>query len=199
MTKTVLPIISIGIVSLALELGCRPATSYNSAQAVETVNADFGSTDLQIIADKIVSSLIASDRLKPDSDTGQLPLVSVTRLRNGTSEHIDTKSITDKIRTALIKSGRVRFSASDMQGDLMDQYDLQQYMASSQTRKVAGKQIGSKYILGGDISSIVKKAGRIKDVYFKVNLQLTNISSAEIEWADEVEIRKDSIRSIFGM
>jgi hypothetical protein len=199
MDKKMLPVISIGIVSLALGLGCKPVISYNSAQAIETVNVDFGSTDLQIIADKIVASLISSDRLKPDIDNpDQLPLVSVSRLRNGTSEHIDTKSITDKIRTALIKSGKVRFSASEAQEDLMDQYDLQRYVASSKTRKVVGKQIGSKYILGGDISSIVKTAGRVKDVYYKVNLQLTNISSAEIEWAEEVEIRKDSIRSIFG-
>lgn len=199
MKKTLLPILGIGTSSLILGLGCKPVTNYNSAQAIETVNADFGSTDLQIIANKIVASLIASNRLQSDASApGQLPLVSITRLRNGTSEHIDTKSITDKIRTALIKSGKVRFSALDMQQDLMDQYVLQNFMASNATRKVVGNQIGSKYILGGDISSIVKRAGRVKDVYFKVNLQLTNIATAEIEWADEVEIRKDSVKSLFG-
>jgi uncharacterized protein (TIGR02722 family) len=124
--------------------------------------------------------------------------VSVTRLRNETSEHIDTKSITDKIRTALIKSGKVRFSALEMQGDLQNQYKLQGVMADTATQKSAGKQTGSKYLLGGDISSIVKQTGKVKDVYYKITLQATDIESAVIVWADEVEIRKDSVRRLFG-
>ena len=117
--------------------------------------------------------------------------MSVARLRNDTSEHIDTKSITDKIRTSLIKSGKVRFSALDMQSDLMGQYKLQGTMADTATAKTAGKQTGAKYILGGNISSIVKQNGRVKDVYYKITLQATDIESAVIVWADDVEIRKD--------
>lgn len=196
MNKLYLPVLALG----ALGLGCSgPVTTYGNAQAVETVNADFGSTDLQMIADKMVSSLVASNRLQPDpADPNNPPLVSVTRLRNETSEHIDTKSITDKIRTALIKSGKVRFSALEMQGELMEQYKLQGVMADTATQKAAGKQIGSKYILGGDISSIVKQTGTKKDVYYKITLQATDIESAVIVWADEVEIRKDSVRRLFG-
>ena len=70
--------------------------------------------------------------------------------------------------------------------------------ADTATAKTAGKQTGSKYILGGDISSIVKQTGKVKDVYYKITLQLTDIESAVIEWADEVEIRKDSVRRLFG-
>ena len=198
MKKTAL--LPFGCAVAALGLGCSgPVTSYGNAQATETVNADFGSTDLQIIADKMVASLVASNQLKPDpAEPGKPPLISVTRLRNETSEHIDTKSITDKIRTALIKSGKVRFSALEMQGDLMNQYKLQGVMADTATQKAAGKQTGSKYILGGDITSIVKQTGKVKDVDYKISLQLTDIESAVIEWADEVEIRKDSVRRLFG-
>jgi uncharacterized protein (TIGR02722 family) len=196
MHKLTLPLLALA----ALGLGCSgPVTSYGNAQATETVNADFGSTDLQMIADKMVSSLMASNRLQPDpADPGNPPLVSVTRLRNETSEHIDTKSITDKIRTALIKSGKVRFSGLEMQGELADQYKLQGIMADSATQKAAGKQIGSKYILNGSISSIVKQTGSKKDVYYKITLQATDIESAVIVWADDLEIRKDSVRRLFG-
>jgi uncharacterized protein (TIGR02722 family) len=198
MNKLSLPLL--GIAAISLCVGCSgPVTTYGNAQATETVNADFGSTDLQMIADKIVASLVSSNRLQPDpADPTRPPLISVTRLRNETSEHIDTKSITDKIRTSLIKSGKVRFSALEMQGDLMNQYKLQGTMADTATAKTAGKQAGSKYILGGDISSIVKQNGKVKDVYYKITLQLTDIESAVIEWADEVEIRKDSVRRLFG-
>ena len=197
MTRTLL---LLGCALAALGPGCSgPVTRYGDARATETVNADFGSTDLQLIADKMVASLVASNRLQPDpADPGKPPLISVTRLRNETSEHIDTKSITDKIRTALIKSGKVRFSALDMQADLVNQYKLQGTLADSATAKTAGKQAGSKYILGGNISSIVKQTGKVKDVYYKITLQVTDVESAVIEWADEVEIRKDSVRRLFG-
>jgi hypothetical protein len=198
MNKPLLPILTLA--SLALALGCSgPVTTYGNARSTETVNADFGSTDLQMIADKMVASLVASNQLKPDpADPDQPPLITVARLRNDTSEHIDTKSITDKIRTSLIKSGKVRFSAMDMQSDLAAQYKLQGLMADSATQKSAGKQTGAKYIMGGNISSIVKQAGSVKDVYFKITLQVTDIESAVIVWADDVEIRKDQVRRLFG-
>jgi uncharacterized protein (TIGR02722 family) len=198
MKKPSIPLLALG--TLGLGLGCSgPVTTYGNAQAVETVNTDFGSTDLQLIADRIVKSLTDSNRLQPDpADPGKPPLVAVTRLRNDTSEHIDTRSITDKIRTALIKSGKVRFSALDSQGELMDQYKLQGAMADTATQKAAGRQTGSKYLLNGSISSIVKQNGSRKDVYYKITLQATDIESAVIVWADEVEIRKDSVRRLFG-
>jgi hypothetical protein len=71
-------------------------------------------------------------------------------------------------------------------------------MADSATQKAAGKQIGSKYILNGSISSIVKQTGSKKDVYYKITLQATDIESAVIVWADDLEIRKDSVRRLFG-
>jgi len=53
----------LGIAAIGLCVGCSgPVTTYGNAQAQETVNAEFGSTDLQLIADKMVNSLVASNR-----------------------------------------------------------------------------------------------------------------------------------------
>jgi uncharacterized protein (TIGR02722 family) len=183
-----------------LTIGCNePVTNYGNAQKTETVNADFGSTDLQMIAETMVSSLLETNRITPDpAEPTKAPLIEVTRLVNNTSEHIDTKSITDKIRTSLIKSGKVRFSAGEAQADLMNQYKRQGVMADTNTAKTAGKQHGAKYILRGDISSIVKTSGRTKDVYYKITLNLVDVESAVIEWADEKEIRKDQVRKLIA-
>lgn len=180
--------------------GCAgPVTRYGDARATETVNADFGSTDLQTIADRMVKDLLDSGRLRPDPAEPDLPpLVTVARLRNATSEHIDTKSITDAIRTALVKSGRVRFSAYDQQEDLVRQLKHQADWADGATAKSLGKQTGSRYLLGGDLSSIVKQDSRHKDVYFKITLQVTDIQTAVIAWANDVEIRKETVRRLFG-
>jgi hypothetical protein len=124
--------------------------------------------------------------------------MAVARVVNNTSEHIDTSSITDKIRTSLIKSGKVRFIAMDAQADLMAQYKHQAVMADSATAKAAGHQVGAKYILKGDLTSIVKNEGRTKDVYYKFTLNLVDVETAVIEWADEKEIRKDQVRKLIA-
>ena len=189
-------VLTLGLLSTACNT---PVTSYGNAQKIETVNADFGSTDLQMIAETMVASLLAADKLARDpAEPEKAPLVAVARVVNNTSEHIDTKSITDKIRTSLIKSGKIRFSASEAQGDLQAQYKQQSVFADASTAKAAGKQTGSKYLLRGDITSIVKTQGRTKDVYYKFTLNLVDVESAVIEWADEQEIRKDSVRKLIA-
>ena len=198
MKPTLFPLlpITLGLLTLACNT---PVTSYGNAQTTETVNADFGSTDLQMIAETMVGSLLDADKIERDpAEPTKAPLVAVARIVNNTSEHIDTKSITDKIRTSLIKSGKVRFLAMDAQADLNAQYKHQAVMADSATAKTAGKQAGAKYILKGDITSIVKTQGRTKDVYYKFTLNLVDVESAVIEWADEKEIRKDSVRKLIA-
>jgi hypothetical protein len=188
--------ITLGLLATACNT---PVTSYGNAQKTETVNADFGSTDLQMIAETMVNSLLSADRLERDpAEPNKPPTVAVARVVNNTSEHIDTSSITDKIRTSLIKSGKVRFIAMDAQADLMAQYKHQAVMADSATAKAAGHQVGAKYILKGDLTSIVKNEGRTKDVYYKFTLNLVDVETAVIEWADEKEIRKDQVRKLIA-
>jgi penicillin-binding protein activator len=189
-----LPLLALGLAACT-----GPVVRYGDARAPETVTAEFGSTDLQTIANGMVKDLLDSRRLRPDpAAPDQAPLVTVTRLRNRTSEHIDTKAITDSIRTALVKSGQVRFSANDQQEDLVEQLKHQAAWADPRTAKEMGRQEGSRYVLGGDLTSIVKQNGRVKDVYFKITLQVTDLQTAVIAWANEVEIRKESVRRLFG-
>ncbi len=189
------------VMSILICTACNaPVTTYGNSQKAETVNTDFGSTDLQMIAETMVGSLLESNRLEPDpAEPNKAPLVTVDRITNNISEHIDTKSITDKIRTSLIKSGKVRFSAAtEAMGALQSQYRQQAVFADAATAKTAGKHAGAKYMLRGDISSIVKSQGRTKDVYYKLTLNLVDLESGVIDWADEKEIRKESVRKLIA-
>ncbi|MGZ5013592.1 MAG: hypothetical protein ACXV7E_06200 [Methylobacter sp.] len=47
------------------------------------------------------------------------------------------------------------------------------------------------------MTSIVKRTGDVKDVYYKFSLQLVDNESGVMEWADEKEIRKTSNKSMF--
>src|SRR5512132_104055 len=90
-----------------LAAGCaQEKTTYGDARGVETVTNQFGSTDLQMIAESMARSM----QQAPIIAAGNLPIVTVQEVKNKTSEYIDTRAITDSIRAELQKGGKVRFA-----------------------------------------------------------------------------------------
>ena len=166
-------------------------TSYGDARGIETLTNQFGSTDLQMIAEAMARSM----QQAPSIASGNLPVVTVQDVRNKTSEYIDTRSITDSIRAELQRGGKVRFAvdAVGMQPqveELNRQQNRDLYAKQSAVEK--GQMVGAQYRMEGNITSIVKQVKDKKDVYYKFNLQLWNIRNGLLEWSDEKEIRKTS-------
>lgn len=179
------------IFSLLILVACSgPQVRYGDAKAVETVNANYGSTDLQTIAEAMTRSLLQSKAISGSKDA---PIVTVADVKNKTSEYIDTSVITDKIRTQLLKSGQVRFAVNT--NEMQNQVDElkrqnQSGLYKNSTISKTGNMQGAKYRIEGSISSIVKQTKNIKDVYYVFNLNLINNETGLLEWADEKEIRK---------
>jgi uncharacterized protein (TIGR02722 family) len=166
--------------------------SYGDAKAVEQVTNEFGSTDLQMIAESMARSLTQSM-----AGQSPKPVVTIAPVKNKTSEYIDTKAITDSIRVQVLKSGTMRF-VTDIEGmqnqtDELTRQNQSGLYKKSTTAKV-GKMEGAKYRIEGNITSIVKRNDDMKDVYYKFSLLLTDVEAGSIEWADEKEIRKTSKR-----
>ena len=165
---------------------------YGDAKAVEGVTNQFGSTDLQTIAESMARSLGQTAAGFPSR-----PLVTIADVKNRTSEYIDTRSITESIRTQLLKSGTMRFATDiaemNAQTDELARQNSTGLYKSGSTAKV-GKMEGAQYRIEGAISSIVKRNDDVKDVYYKFSLIMTNIEAGTVEWADEKEIRKTSPR-----
>jgi penicillin-binding protein activator len=177
------------LVVLAVSLGaCGSKVQYGDATAVETLTVDFGSTDLQMIAEKMVQSLLSS----PIIHEGQRPVLQVATVKNRTNEHIDTKAVTDKIRTTLINSGKVQFTAAEIRPEILEELEYQRGSGyvDPETRRTVGKQVGADFLLAGDIASIAKQKDDTKDIYYKVTLNLVDLETGLIVWADEKEIRK---------
>ena len=172
--------------------GCAEKTRYGDARGVETVTNQFGSTDLQMIAESMTRSMLNA----PVVAGANLPIMTVQEVKNKTSEYIDTRAITDSIRVELQKSGRVRFAvdaaAMEQQIEELKRQQSDYYDAKKSTE--IGKMVGAAYRIDGNITSIVKEAKGVKDVYYKFNLQLWNVENGLLEWTDEKEIRKTTSR-----
>jgi len=181
----------LGLVCLAclvVAASCGTKVQYGDATAVETMTVDFGSTDLQMIAEKMVQSMLSSPVLQEQNR----PVLQVSTVLNKTNEHIDTKAVTDKIRTTLIQSNKVRFSAAEVRDEVIQELEYQRgsgYVNPSTGKKV-GRQVGADYLLAGEVTEIRKQRDKEKDVYLKMTLNLVNLETGLIEWADEKEIRK---------
>lgn len=187
--------------SLVLLSGCanKQVVSYGDATAVETTDISFGSTDLQKVAGEMTDSLLSSPVIGSLTQNKR-PVVFVERIKNKTSEHIDTESITDSISTKVLRSGKFRFVDMTRVESARKQLEFQQDggMVDPSKAMQFGKQIGAEYMLYGNLSSIVKANKDKKDVYYKFTMRLMDLESGIIEWADETEIRKTREKARVG-
>lgn len=85
-------------------------------------------------------------------------------IKNESHDHIDTMALKNKIATTLMKSKECTIST-----------------------KTSPKM---DYLFRGKISSIFKKNSTHKDMFFTLNLILTDTQSSKVIWSHDIEIRK---------
>lgn len=162
---------------------------YDDVNKARLLDDKFNETDASLLAEEMINSMAAHPIF---ADAKIPPVVQVETVHNKTQEHIDTKSITDSVRTALIKTGKVRFANKEDRDTVHEEVDSQQqsgwYRKDKQRKK--GKQIGANYILTGDLISNVQEVGSKKLVFYRLTLNLTNLDTGIMEWSEEKPIRK---------
>ena len=198
--------------TLALLSGCS-SIQREDPDKVENIDIKFGSTDLQQMADAMVQSLLGDPDLAYLDHAGKgddKRIVLYTGVvNNKTSEHIDTASITDSVRTALLKSNRFRLAASNQgQDEVGGQVRFMNESGRVDPNLVRsfGKQIGADAVMYGNLRSIEKSkdrnledgARKTDDVYYKFTLEVANVETGEVIWIDEKEIRKTVKTGLFG-
>ena len=187
----------------SLFLGACAATTRTLDPEVEAhYDASYDFSDKKQIVDTLTGSLLSAASVSTENAK---PIVVVYGIDNETSEHINTGGITDDIRLSLLQSGEYRFVNRRQRGNILDEADYQYagYVAPEQ-RVNEGRQLGADYILSGTLRSIEKQQPRQwrlnkrELIYYSMNLELTNLESGEISWADSVEIARESSRPIIG-
>jgi uncharacterized protein (TIGR02722 family) len=182
----------IAAVAIAVAGCAKPKTRYGDAGGVETVTNEFGSTDLQMLAEQMTQSMLQT----PVIEGGNLPIVTIQEVKNKTSEYIDTRAITNRMRSTLQKSRRVRFAVDNAemqrQKEELERQGSELYDQEKAVRQ--GKMVGAGYRLSGEITSIVKETKNVKDVYYQLFLSLTDIQTGIEEWSETKDIRKTTER-----
>ncbi|MGH1353135.1 MAG: penicillin-binding protein activator LpoB [Methyloligellaceae bacterium] len=185
------------IVSLA---GCMASTRTIDTNSEVHYNASYDFSDKKKIVDDLTASLLSSEI----AYRSEKPILIVYTVANETSEHINTGGITDDIRLALIQSQKYRFINKKQRENIAEEvaYQTAGHVAVADQIK-QGKQLGADYILSGTLRSIEKEQSRQwrlfekKLVYYSLNLEMTDLVTGEIAWADKVELARESSKPIF--
>lgn len=205
-------LIALGLATSLFAASCS-STRYDDAQRVETVDIDFGSTDLQTLASGMVDGLIASPALQyidhPGKENDKRVIFAFYEIENRTSEHIDTGGIKDLIEARMLESGMFRINNEGRSQDLIEsQVRFQQGSGrvDPAMAKSFGTQIGADVVMFGTLRSIEKEGSRslenfgtkTEDVYYQFALEAVNIQSGEIIWKKVEDLRKTKRTGLFG-
>jgi uncharacterized protein (TIGR02722 family) len=170
--------------------------AYDDPSRVELLDDKFNESDQQQMSDTIVKAIVGCPEISAD----KRPVVIVDQVKNNTEEHIDMGSLTDKIRTALIKSRRVKFVDKDARTTLDEEYRYNEAgNVAKDKQKVRGKQTGADYVMRGAMATNVQQVGNDKFIYYKLTMNLVNLESSEIDCTEEKEIRKQYRKRSVGL
>jgi len=180
-------------------IGCETGYKgeYRETSEVILLDDKYSDVDLNLIAEKLVRELVTSSYM---SQVANPPIVIMGKISNRTSEHIDMKSLGDKIRTGLINTGKVKFLSKEMRADVAAEIAYQHGgNVDPATAKRLGEQTGADHILYGSMADISKSRGDEKLVYYKITLNLVDLTTTLIDWAGEQEIKKKFKRVNVGL
>ncbi len=191
-------------IALIILTGCNPSTrriDASSNEGLVTVD-DVNFKDWQIAAEKGINSLLASGVLnRTDS---RKTIIMVSTVKNSTSQHIDTRILTDKIRQALLRSGKA-LTTTAVGGNGPDDKASKQVrrledddMFNQDTVQKAGTAIAPDMSLSGEIVQQQAELGRVRESYFFFHMALTDLTTGLAMWEENVEIAKQAKKPVFG-
>jgi uncharacterized protein (TIGR02722 family) len=189
-------LIPVAGVSLLIASGCATYV-YESELDRGPMTSRIEPQDIRRTVEKMAESLI-SDPGVLDATGGKRPVLDIEPMQNRSQMIVDMKSITDSVRTRLIRSRLFRFVDRSTAGADITIMDEQAQLGLTDQRKAIrpGKQSAAEMYLTGSLTDMVTHAGRTTDHYYKFTMILKDLRSGEIVWTNEKEIRKVAIRPV---
>ena len=166
----------------------------------QAMSAALEPQDVRRTVEKMVDSMLA-DQEFINQVGGSRPVLDISGIKNRSTMHLDMASITDSIRTKLLRSRRFRFMDRTTSGDDLEFMNDQALNGLTDQSKAvrAGQQSAAQMYLYGALSEMRQSVGGVTDRYFKFTLNMKDLKSGELIWSDEQEIRKEQKRSAFGL
>lgn len=191
-------------IALALGSGCsafRASVKDVDVATAKPMDTGYDYGDLRWLGNTVGDDIIGSDLIKGASSK---PIFVVMGIQNRTTRHIDTKAITDTIRTVVINAGKANFVNETQRDNLLKEQGYQLANCTPETRVAIGKQLGAKYMLTGSLVELRKESPRQvrlskqEEVYYQLTMEITDLETSLIAWTVQKERARGASKPVIG-
>lgn len=189
--KILLAAVAVAFVSSAF--AAKPKVKRVDADKVIDLDGYWNDTDIRLVCETLVNDCVSSPRVaKFEKTKGRAPYVIVGKIKNDSSERIDTSIVAKRMQTAIINNGALEFVASkDERDELREEKADQAEHVEYGTAKEIDAEKAADYIMTGSVKTQVESAGKYTVRSYFVYVTLTDIESNKIIWQGEnSEIKK---------
>lgn len=192
------------LVAMLVSNGCamfRAKVSDVNIDKSDPMRAEFDFRDLRTISSEVVDQFLASPFMAKQAEP---PTIAIKGVENRTSDYLDTKALTDTMRTKLINSGRVQFVNVERRADLASEQGYQAANATPGTGVEIGQQAAARYMFTGSIMEMQQKSprqvrvSRTKERFYQLTVEVTDLQSGLIAWTMQTEFARAERQPLIG-
>jgi uncharacterized protein (TIGR02722 family) len=191
-------------VGLLLASGCSAFRA--SVKEVDVATAkpmdtgyDFG--DLRWLGNSVGDEIIGSELIR---NAAGKPIFVVMGIQNRTDRHIDTKAITDTMRTVVLNAGKANFVNETQRDSMLKEKGYQLANCTPETRVAIGRELGAKYMLTGSLVELRKdspkgiRLSKQEEVFYQLTMEITDLETSLIAWTTQKERARGASKPILG-
>ncbi|MEE0893014.1 MAG: penicillin-binding protein activator LpoB [Treponema sp.] len=191
MTKKIILILASVLVAFSVSAKTK-VQRVNEKKSLD-VDGYWNDTDVKTVCSTLIEDCIESPRVaKFEKKNGRTPVVIIGKIKNESSERIDTSIVAKRLQTEILNSGVLEFVASkDERDELRDEKADQADHSSIETAKEIDNEQGADFMLQGSVKTIVQKDGKYTARTYDVTVTLIDIETNRIVWqGQDTSIRK---------
>jgi len=192
--RVTLSLLVVAAVMLLASCASSSGTTRVDTSTVIDLTGYWNETDVATVCNTVIGEVLSSGRIASyKAENGRLPVFVLGKIANKSDEHIETEIISNKLRNAIINSGRADFVASSNQREeLRDERADQSVWASEDQAKSVANEDAADFMVQGSVRTIVQKSGNTTVRQYYLYIEIVDIETGRIIFTAE----DDSIKKV---
>ena len=192
LNKKILLVLLASFATLILN-GCATEVKRVAVDEVKDLSGNWNDTDSRLVSEEMIRDALSQGWIdRHEKKTKKAPSVIVGEVRNLSHEHINTRTFVADLERAFVNSGRIDVVASKTEREgLRDERKDMDLHASEASRKAAGNEAGSDYMLIGTINTIIDAAGKEQVRFYQIDLTLISTVDNRKTWTGQKKLKKN--------
>lgn len=190
--------------SVLILSGCamfRVKVSDTDVNKMPEMDDRYGPQDLRRLGQELADEIAASSIITNQQNS---PIMIIYGVQPRTTTFVDTQALTDRIRTTIMKTGKIQFVNETRRNELMKEQGFQAQSATDDTRTAIGKQLGARYMLTGALVEMQKqtaaqvRVSKTELMYYQLTIDITDLETGIVAWSTQKEFAREMRTPLIG-